>query len=109
MITESEILADVIAPDQGDPSADVAELVLRWKFTDRAVAQMNDLADRNNKGTITAQERDELEKYLRVGSLINILQAKARRSLQPGASWMAVSRRQRVWDRAGERPSTYFA
>lgn len=85
MITESEILADVIAPDQGDLSADVAESVLRWKFTDRTVAHMNALADSNNKGTITAQEREELEKYLRVGSLTNILQAKARRSLQTGA------------------------
>ena len=80
-ITESEILADVIAPDQGDLAAEVARSVLRWKFTDRALARMNDLADRNNKGTITAQERQDLEKYLRVGSLINILQAKARRSL----------------------------
>jgi hypothetical protein len=88
-ITESEILADVIAPDQGDLAAEVAQSVLRWKFTDRALARMNDLADRNNKGTITAQERQDLEKYLRVGNLINILQAKARLSLNsagPAAS-----------------------
>ncbi|HQU41487.1 MAG TPA: hypothetical protein PK867_01690 [Pirellulales bacterium] len=88
-ITESEILADVIAPDQGDLAAEVAQSVLRWKFTDRALARMNDLAGRNNKGTITAQERQDLEKYLRVGNLINILQAKARLSLnsaaQPGS------------------------
>lgn len=81
-ITESEILADVIAPDQGDLAAEVAQSVLRWKFTDRAIAHMNDLADRNNKGTITAQERQDLEKYLRVGNLVNILQAKARLSLK---------------------------
>lgn len=80
-ITESEILADVIVPDRGDLTAEVAQSVLRWKFTDRAVARMNDLADRNNKGTITAEERQDLEKYLRVGNLINILQAKARLSL----------------------------
>lgn len=81
-ITESDILADVIAPDQGDLTTAVAESVLGWKFTSRAVARMNQLADRNSKGTITAPERQELEKYLRVGSLINILQAKARLSLQ---------------------------
>jgi hypothetical protein len=80
-ITESDILADVIAPDQGDLTTEVARSVLRWKFTDGACARMNDLADRNNKGTITAQERQNLESYLRVGSLINILQAKARLSL----------------------------
>jgi hypothetical protein len=77
-ITEWEILADVIAPDQGELAAEVAQSVLRWKFTDRALARMNHLADHNNKGTITAQERQDLEKYLRVGNLINILQAKAR-------------------------------
>jgi hypothetical protein len=80
-ITESEILADVIAPEQGDLAAEVARSVMRWKFTDRALARINDLADRNNKGTITAQELQDLEKYLRVGNLINILQAKARLSL----------------------------
>ena len=81
-LTESEILADVIAPDRGDLTMEVAQSVLRWKFTDRALARMNDLADRNSEGTITAQERQDLEKYLRVGSLINILQAKARLSLK---------------------------
>ncbi|MEQ8786294.1 MAG: hypothetical protein RIC55_08340 [Pirellulaceae bacterium] len=81
-ITESDILADVIAPDHGDLSADIAQFVLGWKFTDRAVARMNDLAQRNSKGTITGEERVELEKYLRVGSLINLVQAKARLSLE---------------------------
>ena len=86
-ITESDILADVIAPGQGDLTVEVAESVLGWKFTRKAATRMNQLADRNNKGTITAQERQELEKYLRVGSLINILQAKARLSLKSaGAS-----------------------
>jgi hypothetical protein len=80
--TESDILADIIAPDKGDLPTEVAQSVLCWKFTDRALAHMNDLADRNNKGTITAQERQDLEKYLRVGNLVNILQAKARLSLK---------------------------
>ena len=83
-ITESEILADVIAPDAGDLTPEVARSVLKWKFTDRAVERMNELADRNNKGIITAGERQDLEKYLRVGSLINLVQAKARLSLQAG-------------------------
>lgn len=80
-ITESEILADVISPDEGNLSPEVARAVLHWRFTERAVNRMHDLADRNNKGTITTAEREELEKYLRVGSLVNLLQAKARLSL----------------------------
>lgn len=81
-ITESDILADIIAPDQGNLTPEVARSVLCWKFTDRALGRMNDLADRNRKGTISAEERQDLEKYLRVGSLINIVQAKARLSLE---------------------------
>lgn len=66
-------------------SAEVAEAVLEWKFTSRAVTRINRLAERNRQGKITARERQELEKYLRVGNLINILQAKARLALKPAS------------------------
>jgi hypothetical protein len=56
--------------------------VLEWRFTDRAAARMDYLAARNNEGTTTDVEREELDKYLRVGSLINLIQAKARLSLK---------------------------
>jgi hypothetical protein len=81
-VTESEILAEVIAPGDGDLSPEVARSVLKWRFTDRAIARMNGLAERNNKGTITDDERQELERYLRVGSFINLIQAKAHLSLK---------------------------
>jgi hypothetical protein len=42
---------------------------------------MNRLAARNSQGKITESEREELERFLRVGSLVNLAQAKARRSL----------------------------
>lgn len=80
-ITEFEILSDVMSADRGDLTPEFAQSVLSWKFTDQAIARIDELADRNSKGVITSQERQELEKYLRVGSLINILQAKARLSL----------------------------
>ena len=73
---------DVIACDRGDFPPEVARSVLEWRFTDRAVDRMNALAERNNKGTISDAERAELEKYLRVGSFINLVQAKARLSLE---------------------------
>ena len=80
-ITEIDIMADVIGPDEGDLSPEVARSVLRWKFTDRAARRMTELSDRNNKGRISTSEREELDKYLRVGSFINLVQAKARLSL----------------------------
>ena len=38
--------------------------------------------DKNSKGTITDAERAEMEKYLRVGTFLDLIQAKARVSLQ---------------------------
>ncbi len=81
-ITEADILRDVIGAADGDWSPEVAQSMLCWKFTEDATARMNDLAARNSQGTISDEEREELEKYLRVGSFINLVQAKARGSLK---------------------------
>ena len=81
-ITESDILADVLAADDGDLPPEAARAMLRWKFSSRAVKRINQLAQRNQRGTITAAEREILERYLRVASLVNLLQAKARLSLR---------------------------
>jgi hypothetical protein len=42
---------------------------------------MNALAAKARAGTLTNEENEELENYLRVGDLIAIMQSKARRSL----------------------------
>jgi len=42
---------------------------------------MNDLAEKARQGTLSEAERDELDRYLRVGSFLNLIQAKARKSL----------------------------
>ena len=81
-ITEADILSEVLAADEGDLSPDVAQSVLRWKFSSRSVKKINQLAQRNQRGKITATEREVLERYLRVGGLLNLLQAKARLSLR---------------------------
>jgi len=81
-VTESDILADVIAANRGDLSPEVAKTVLKWKFRANTVRRINRLAERNRKGTISDTEREQLQRYLRLGSLINLIQAKARLSLQ---------------------------
>lgn len=81
-LTEMDILADAIVPEAGDLTPAVAESVLHWKFTDRAVTKMNELARRNSEGNLTPAEQQELDNFIRVGSLINLFQAKARVSLK---------------------------
>jgi len=82
-MTESDILAEVIAPSLDNVTAEIAQSILGWRFSSRALERMNELSNRNRRGTITAPEPLELENYLRVGSLINFVQAKARFFLTP--------------------------
>ena len=79
--SEFDILCDVISPKRADLSPAAARAILDWKFSAKSVAKMNRLAARNSQGKITESEREELERFHRVGSLVNLAQAKARRSL----------------------------
>lgn len=80
-ITETDILAAVIVPDQGNLSPEAARSLLALKFGPLAERQMTELAERNQRGEWTAAEQADLEKYLRVGAFLNLIQAKARLSL----------------------------
>lgn len=80
-LSESEILADVLSADEGDFSPETARSILRWRFSEKATAEIQRLSLRNRNGTITPEEREQLDRFLRVGSLINLMQARARRSL----------------------------
>ena len=79
-ITEASILEKVVAPEEGDMDPDAARAILNFKFDSITTKKIRRLLQKNNRGTITAQERILLEKYLRVGKLIDLLHAKARRS-----------------------------
>jgi hypothetical protein len=79
--TEAEILADIINPEKGELSRAAAESVLDLRFSRGTEARIRTLLRANNAGRISDQERTELERFLRVGQLIDLLQAKARASL----------------------------
>ncbi|OAI51572.1 hypothetical protein AYO44_17050 [Planctomycetaceae bacterium SCGC AG-212-F19] len=82
-ITEANILEKVIAPNEAELSPEGARALLGFKF-DRATTQtIRKLLRANNRGRITAEDRLVLEKYLRVGQLLDLLHAKARLSLNP--------------------------
>jgi hypothetical protein len=85
-LTEADILADVVAPDDPSLSQEFARAVLSVRFSDKAIKRIRGLLRKNNAGTITPGEKAELEKYLRVGQFIDLMQAKARLSLQPKRS-----------------------
>ena len=87
-ISESDILEDLIVPDRPDLPPEAARAILELRFNESAQTRIRALLDKNNLGTITTNERDELEKYLRVGQFVDLMHAKAHLSLkrsQPGA------------------------
>jgi hypothetical protein len=81
-ITEADILAEIIDPDHAGLNSEAARSFLDFKFSKEANKRIRQLLRKNNRGAITAAERAALEKYLRVGQFLDLLQAKARLSLQ---------------------------
>jgi hypothetical protein len=67
-------------------SEDKAEAILSLKFSDDDERRMRELMDRNNKGTLTSDELAEMEGFRRVGTLLGILQGRARLLLRNLAS-----------------------
>lgn len=84
-ITEADILADVIVSDRGGMTTEAAREVLQWRFSNRATDRMRTLLDRSNRGLMTPEEEVELDKYRRVGLLLDLLHVRARTSLDPTA------------------------
>ena len=74
--SEADILATVVAPNQHRLPPELARLFLDSHFTDEQVARMHELADKNNAGTITPEERQLMENYARVGSFLSQMQSK---------------------------------
>ncbi len=75
--TEAAILARVMkAKDR--MSREVAEYQLSIEFERTDIDRMNFLSERAREGILTPEETAELDSYLHVGSLLSILQSKAR-------------------------------
>jgi hypothetical protein len=85
-ITEADILSAVVGVQEANLPGDAARSLLELRFREDAVARMNDLAERNGRGELTPAEQSELEQYLRVGTFLNLVQAKARLSLHKTGS-----------------------
>jgi hypothetical protein len=82
--TETAIWGRVMKPDNGDLSAAAARAILRLNFHSTDLKRMNSLAAKAQHGTLSLEEREEIENYNRVGHLLALLQSKARKSLRRG-------------------------
>jgi hypothetical protein len=80
--SEAAILSRVVRPERDDLSAEAARSVLKLGFDDDDRARMHELAVRGQGGALSSAEDQELESYCRVGRLLDLMHAKARRSLK---------------------------
>jgi hypothetical protein len=83
--TEAAILDRLIHPGQADLPCEAAKALLTLRFDQQDLDRIHELVTRNQADALTPAERSELESYLRVGSFIELLQAKARLSLKKHA------------------------
>jgi hypothetical protein len=83
---EAAILTRVIHPERADLPEEAAEAVLKLFSLDQGDSdRLHDLLVRNQDDALTPAEKDELEAYLRVSMMIDLMHAKARCSLKKHA------------------------
>ena len=79
---EAAIWARLIQAQRDELPPQVAEYLLSIAFGESDRQRMEQLAERSEAGTLTPEERAELESYLHVGNLLAVMQSRARVALQ---------------------------
>jgi hypothetical protein len=82
--TESgtEVLLRAIHPSQGDLPPEASRWLLGLRLSAEDRDEVNRLAAKARAGTLTVDERSQLDEIERVTSLLELLQSKARLSLK---------------------------
>ena len=82
--TEAAILARIIQTDDRELTPDAARYLLSMRLPLSDEDRVNELSAKARAGSLTAIESQELDSYLHVGSLLAVMQSKARRLLEHG-------------------------
>ena len=80
-LSEVTILARILGNEDGELPPAMARYILRLGFSAGDKARMHDLATRNQEDTLSSTEVEELCAYAKAGTLLSLLQSKARRVL----------------------------
>jgi hypothetical protein len=80
--TEVTILARVFDNKRGLLPRALARSIVDVEFSERDKARMHDLAVRNQADGLSLKEKKELFAFAKAGTLLSILQSKARRTLK---------------------------
>ena len=63
-------------------SPEVARYFLKFHFLESEQQRMAVLNEKANEGLLTVEERSELEEFIHIGTVLSIMQSKARQSLK---------------------------
>lgn len=80
------ILSRVLQAHASSFTPEAARSLLQLKFDQIDIDRMNALAEKNRRGILTETEQQELQSYLLVGHLLDLLHSKARLALKQTAS-----------------------
>jgi hypothetical protein len=80
--TGAAIWGRIVRPDVATLAPELARFILTLDFDAEDHERVNWLSRRAQAGTLTPEERAELDEYIRVNDALSILQSKARLSLK---------------------------
>jgi hypothetical protein len=78
---DAAIMARLIRPNDDSLPAAEAKALLNIRFDGRELERIHELVTKNQDDALTPAEKAELESYLRVSAFVDLMHAKARRSL----------------------------
>jgi hypothetical protein len=76
------ILGEIVEPRGAVESPQFARVLLSLHLKEDAKERIRQLLEKKNAGTITAEEELTLEEYIVTGEFLDLLYAKARRTLR---------------------------
>src|SRR5262245_48506334 len=85
-LSELTIFGRLLENGRETLTPDLARYVLGLDFSDEDRARMRELAKKAQAGKLTAAEMRQVDSYGKAGSLLGILQSRARRALKSGRS-----------------------
>ncbi len=80
--TASAIWSRVVNPGHPSLSPEAAQAILELKFNGEDLRRAEELSEKARQGTLTPEERAEIEEFIRVDHELAVLKSKARMSLQ---------------------------
>ena len=81
-VTEADVFGRLIDASNPTLTPEAAAGILQLGYSEADHARMAELGAKSNEGTLTSDERRELESYVFVGDVLSLLKSKARVSLR---------------------------